>query len=324
MSPCAGGLVDPGLRPCHSRGPTAGAAGLHVRRGRRAGEADGLARPLGRAHRRDVHRARTPGLHGRGDGHLAGARGHAVGERRVDRGLRRRAAHEPHPGRRADVPGRDLLTSAADAAPSTTVRIVSPAAARLFYTPAVVWPPRQARTPPYDPTDVTAGRRAMTFGILPPPTGRLHGRRHDQRTDVRHPVGRGGGAPTAPGPAGTRSALRGVRWLRLDGRRPTPIMKTGPIMLTRGSVSSAGSGGEVLAVGSRGRRQQPGLSTRPRPGRHVASLNRRGLVPTAGPTSRIRATSAAGQPARARPSRPPPGTPATGRAQGGARARPRR
>jgi hypothetical protein len=47
-----------------------------------------------------------------------------------------------------------------DAAPSTTVRIVAPEGARLFYTPWVVWePPPGTRTPPYDPTDVTTTER---------------------------------------------------------------------------------------------------------------------------------------------------------------------
>jgi hypothetical protein len=51
-----------------------------------------------------------------------------------------------------------------DAAPWTTVRVVSPAVARLFFTPFDVWePPRGTSKPAYDPTDVTAGRRSMAF-----------------------------------------------------------------------------------------------------------------------------------------------------------------
>jgi hypothetical protein len=84
-----------------------------------------------------------------------------------------------------------------DAAPWTTVRIVSPKAARLFYTPSVVWePPPGTHTPPYDPTDVTAGRTAMTFGSCPrQPAGYTGGVTTTERMCVTLSVEAEGRAP---------------------------------------------------------------------------------------------------------------------------------
>jgi hypothetical protein len=60
---------------------------------------------------------------------------------------------------------KSFLYVGPDAAPWTTVRVVSPAMARLFFTPFDVWePPPGTSKPAYDPTDVTAGRRSMAFG----------------------------------------------------------------------------------------------------------------------------------------------------------------
>ena len=84
-----------------------------------------------------------------------------------------------------------------DAAPSTTVCIVSPGGARLFYTPSVVWePPPGTHTPPYDPTDITAGRTSMAFAsCLRQPTGYTGGVTTTERMCVTLSVEAQGRAP---------------------------------------------------------------------------------------------------------------------------------